>query len=119
MITLVDKNQNRIKRRLRIREKVSGTKTAPRLSIFRSSQHIYAQIIDDIAGKTLVASSTVAKGIKLSGTKSDEAVLVGKDIAKRALDKGIKKVVFDRGGYIYTGRVKSLAEGARQAGLQF
>ena len=94
----------------------------PRLSVYRSLSHIYAQIIDDVAGKTLVAASTVEKDVAelVKGkTKSEAAKIVGAEVAKRALAKGIETVVFDRGGYIYTGRVSSLADGAREAGLKF
>jgi large subunit ribosomal protein L18 len=119
MITNIDKNINRTARRRRVRGKISGTPGMPRLSVYRSSQHIYAQVIDDTTGKTLAASSTVAKGLVLSGTKSDEAGLVGQDLAAKALKAGCSSVVFDRGGYLYIGRVKALAEGARKGGLQF
>ncbi|MCL1944251.1 MAG: 50S ribosomal protein L18 [Firmicutes bacterium] len=119
MITLKDKNKSRDKRRARVRGRVNGTPLAPRLSVYRSSQHIYAQIIDDIAGVTLVSSSTIAKGIKLEGNKTQEADIVGQDLAKKAIAKGITKVVFDRGGYLYHGRIKSLADGARKGGLIF
>ena len=119
MITLKDKNKSRAKRKARVRGRISGTPSAPRLSVYRSSQHIYAQIVDDIAGTTLVSSSTVAKGLKLKGTKKEEAEIVGQDLALKAKGKGIDKVVFDRGGYLYHGRVKALAEGARKGGLNF
>lgn len=120
MINKINKNQVRQKRHLRIRQRVIGTKETPRLNVYRSTSHIYAQIIDDAEGKTLVSSSTIAKGLNVSGkTKSEAAKAVGEDIAAKALKAGITQVVFDRGGYLYTGRVKSLAEGAREAGLKF
>jgi large subunit ribosomal protein L18 len=112
----------RIRRHERIRKEVSGTPERPRLSVYRSLNHMYAQIIDDSRGNTLVAASTLDKD--LSGEKGHKgnmnmAKKVGALIAKRALEKGLKKVVFDRGGYLYHGRVKALAEGAREAGLEF
>ena len=122
MISKIDKNADRIKRHARVRAKISGTPEKPRLSVYRSLSHIYAQIIDDVAGNTLVAASTVEKDIaKLvkGKTKSEAAKIVGAEVAKRALAKGIETVVFDRGGYIYIGRVSSLADGAREAGLKF
>ena len=122
MISKIDKNQERKRRHLRVRNKVSGTAAAPRLCVYRSLNHIYAQIIDDTVGNTLVAASTLDKAIKadLAGkTKSEDAKLVGELLAKKALEKGIETVVFDRGGYLYTGRVASLADGAREGGLKF
>ncbi|MBR2615040.1 MAG: 50S ribosomal protein L18 [Clostridia bacterium] len=122
MITKINKNEDRQKRHRRVRKKVSGTASAPRLCVYRSLNHIYAQIIDDTVGNTLVASSTLDKEVKaqIEGkTKKEEAKIVGEVLAKKALAKGIEKVVFDRGGYIYTGRVESLADGAREAGLKF
>lgn len=122
MITKKDKNQDRQRRHLRVRKKVSGTKETPRLCVYRSTNHIYAQIIDDVAQRTLVACSTLEKGIKeqLEGkTKTECAKLVGVEVAKKALAAGIETVVFDRGGYLYTGRVESLADGAREGGLKF
>lgn len=122
MISKIDKNQERKRRHLRVRNKVSGTAAAPRLCVYRSLNHIYAQIIDDTVGNTLVEASTLDKAIKadLAGkTKSEEAKLVGELLAKKALEKGIETVVFDRGGYLYTGRVASLADGAREGGLKF
>ncbi|MBO5926827.1 MAG: 50S ribosomal protein L18 [Clostridia bacterium] len=122
MISKIDKNADRLKRHERVRNKVSGTAERPRLSVFRSLNHIYAQIIDDVAGKTLVACSTLDKQVVESVkelTKKEAAKVVGTEIAKRALEKGITEVVFDRGGYIYTGRVESVADGAREAGLKF
>ena len=105
---------------MRIRDKVNGTAAVPRMNVFKSTCHIYVQLIDDVAGKTLVSSSTIAKGVSVTGKKKvDAADIVGKDVAKKALKKGIKKVVFDRAGYLYTGRVKALADGARAGGLEF
>lgn len=114
--------EGRIRRHLRIRKKIFGTPERPRLSVFRSLKHIYAQIIDDTIGHTLAAASTLDPEIReeLKGkTKTEQAKLVGKLIAKRALEKGITKVVFDRGGHKYHGRVKALAEAAREGGLIF
>lgn len=122
MISKIDKNADRIKRHQRVRRKISGTAERPRLSVYRSLNHIYTQIIDDVAGKTLVACSTVEKTIAAEVkdlSKKEAAAVVGKEIAKRAIEKGITEVVFDRGGYVYTGRVQSLADGAREAGLKF
>lgn len=104
----------------RIRKKVKGTSERPRLAVFRSLNHVYAQVIDDVNGVTLCSASSVEKGVGLdSGGNIDAAKSIGKLIAERAKEKGINSVVFDRGGYIYHGRVKSLAEAAREAGLQF
>ncbi|MBO4478756.1 MAG: 50S ribosomal protein L18 [Clostridia bacterium] len=122
MITKIDKNSERIKRHKRIRNKISGTPERPRLSVFRSTNHIYAQIIDDVNGVTLAAASTVEKTIAEAVkemTKSEQAKYVGGEIGRRALEKGVKTVVFDRSGYLYMGRLEALAEGAREAGLQF
>lgn len=122
MINKQSKNVSREKRHLRVRKKISGTAERPRLNVYRSEMNIYAQVIDDLAGVTLVAASTLDKEIKekLSvGSNKEAAKAVGELIAKRAIDKGIKTVVFDRGGYIYHGRVKELAEAARSAGLDF
>lgn len=120
MITKVDRNVNRKKRHARVRRKVSGTAERPRLNVFRSNKHMYAQIIDDEKGVTLVSASTLDKELELESTGNVEAAAkVGELIAKRALDKGIKAVVFDRGGYMYHGRVKALAEAARENGLEF
>jgi large subunit ribosomal protein L18 len=108
----------RIRRHERLRKKVAGTPERPRLSVFRSNVHIYAQVIDDVVGHTLAAASSVeAEGI--SGTKTEQAVAIGKLVAQRALDAGITKVVFDRGGFRYHGRIKALADAAREAGLNF
>lgn len=122
MISKINKNLDRKKRHARVRLRISGTAECPRLCVYRSLNHIYAQIIDDTVGNTLVASSTLDKEVKaqIEGkTKKEEAKIVGEVLAKKALAKGIEKVVFDRGGYIYTGRVESLADGAREAGLKF
>jgi len=112
----------RKRRHLRVRAKVKGTDSSPRLCVFRSLNHIYAQVIDDVQGHTLAAASTLDEGIReeLSGkTKTARSELVGSMIAKRALNRGIKKVAFDRGGFKYHGRVKALAEAAREEGLKF
>jgi large subunit ribosomal protein L18 len=119
MIKKVSSNAARLKRHARIRRKISGTAEAPRLNVFRSNAHIYAQVIDDVSGKTLAAASTVEKNFESGGTKKEQAKKVGIAVAKAASAKGIKKVIFDRGGYQYHGRVKELAEGAREGGLEF
>ncbi|MBR2160738.1 MAG: 50S ribosomal protein L18 [Clostridia bacterium] len=122
MIGKIDRNAARAKRRLRVRGKVSGTADAPRISVYRSVENIYAQVIDDTKGITLCASSTLDKALKesLQGkTKVEQAKMVGEDLAKKALAKGITKAVYDRGGYLYTGRVAALAEGARKGGSKF
>ena len=119
MIKRPDTRGQRIKRHKRVRAKISGTAERPRLSVFRSEANIYAQIIDDVAGNTLVAASTVEKGFEGNGGNCDAAKKIGAVRAERALQKGIEEVVFDRGGYIYHGRVKALAEGAREGGLKF
>ena len=120
MIKKVDKNQTRIKRHLRVRNKVNGTAESPRLCVRRSSKHIYAQIIDDVEMRTLAAASSLDKELGLEHTSNKEAAKkVGELVAKRAIKNGIKEVVFDRGGYVYHGRIKELAEGAREAGLDF
>ena len=122
MVTKIDKNQDRLKRHARVRRKISGTAEAPRLCVFRSLNHIYAQIFDDVKGHTLVACSSVEKEIagQVEGKdKKGVAKLVGQKLAEKALAKGISVVVFDRGGYLYTGRVASLADGAREGGLKF
>ena len=109
----------RIKRHNRVRGKISGTAERPRLCVFRSENHIYAQVIDDVAGNTLAAASSVEKGFEGNGGNIEAAKKVGLKVAERCLEKGIDTVVFDRGGYIYHGRVKALAEGAREGGLKF
>lgn len=120
MIKKINKNEIRVKRHRRVRSSIAGTAARPRLSVYRSATNIYAQVIDDESGKTLASSSTIAKGVDVKGkTKSEAAAVVGADVAKKALAAGISVVVFDRGGYLYTGRVKALAEAAREAGLTF
>jgi large subunit ribosomal protein L18 len=112
----------RKRRHVRVRKKISGTAARPRLNVFRSLSHIYAQVIDDVEGRTLVAASTLDPDLRegLGGVrKSEQAKLVGKLVAERARAKGVDKVVFDRGGYLYHGRVRALAEAAREAGLEF
>ncbi|HHW48513.1 MAG TPA: 50S ribosomal protein L18 [Clostridiaceae bacterium] len=122
MIKKPVRNKERLRRHERVRKKVKGTPERPRLNVFRSLTNIYAQIIDDTTGHTLVAASTLDKALKGKlkyGGNKEAAAEVGKLIAEKALEKGIKKVVFDRGGYLYHGRVKALAEAAREAGLEF
>ena len=122
MLKKIDKNQVRLDKHERIRNTLAGTSDRPRLSVYRSTQHIYAQIIDDVSGKTLTSASTMDKDLasKLAGlNKSSKAEKVGEAVAKKALKLKISKVVFDRSGYLYTGRVAALAEGARKAGLEF
>ena len=119
MIKRPDTNAQRLKRHKRVRAKISGTPETPRLDVFRSEKHIYAQIIDDVAGNTLVAASSVEKDFEGLGSNKEAARKVGKLVAERAVAKGIEEVVFDRGGYIYHGRVQELAEGAREGGLKF
>lgn len=127
MITKIDKNAVRQRRHARVRKTVVGTATAPRMNVYRSLNHIYVQIIDDRAGDvkggvTLAAASTMDKAVKekIAGmTKTDAAKVVGAVAAERAMAKGVETVVFDRGGYLYTGRVKAVADGAREAGLKF
>ena len=122
MIKKESRNKVRAKKHLRIRNRFSGTTERPRLAVFRSNNHMYAQIIDDTVGKTLVSASTVQKDVKDQLEKTndvDAAAYVGKVVAERALAAGIKTVVFDRGGFIYQGKVKALAEAAREAGLEF
>ncbi len=112
-----------LKKRSRIRKKISGTPERPRFTVYRSQKHIYAQIIDDVAGKTLVTASTLSKELKdeIAKVKSpiDVCKMIGKETAKKALEKNIHQVVFDRNGYLYHGRVKAIADGAREAGLKF
>ena len=122
MISKIDKNAIRVARHERQRHYFGGTPERPRLNVYRSLKHIYAQVIDDVAGVTLAAASTVEPEIaaQLEGKdKKQAAELVGETVAKRAKDKGVEKVVFDRGGYLYTGRVEALANGARKVGLDF
>ena len=118
MISKQDKNVSRVRRHARVRAKISGTSEAPRLCVYRSNKNIEAQIIDDVKGVTLVSSSSMTLKLE-NGSNVEAAAKVGKDIAEKALVKKIKKVVFDRSGYIYHGRVKALAEAAREAGLDF
>lgn len=122
MINKKSRSKVRAKKHLRIRNRFSGTAERPRLAVFRSNNHMYAQIIDDTVGNTLVSASTVQKEVMAELEKTNNvaaAAYLGKVIAQRALDKGIKKVVFDRGGFIYQGKVKALADAAREAGLEF
>ncbi|MCX7773498.1 MAG: 50S ribosomal protein L18 [Clostridia bacterium] len=122
MIKTIDKNQIRLRKHDRVRKKITGTAERPRLCVFRSAKHIYAQIIDDVSSTTLVAASSLDEALKgkleYTGNK-DAAKEVGKLIGAKAVEKGIKQVVFDRGGYLYHGRIKELADGAREAGLDF
>ncbi|WP_053361329.1 50S ribosomal protein L18 [Bacillus sp. FJAT-27251] len=120
MITKADKNATRRKRHARVRSKISGTEARPRLNVFRSNKHIYAQLVDDVNGVTLASASTLDKDLNFDSTSNlDAAVKVGELVAKRAVEKGISEVVFDRGGYLYHGRIKALADAARENGLQF
>lgn len=114
------KNEKRLRIKSRIRKVVSGTEARPRLAVFRSNKEIYAQVVDDVTGKTLAASSSRDKDISaVKANKSERATMVGKAVAEKAIKAGIDTIAFDRGGYLYHGRVKSLAEGAREAGLKF
>lgn len=122
MIRKPNSNEARLRKHTRVRKKITGTTERPRLNVFRSLKHIYAQVIDDTTGNTIVAASTLdetLKGKVAFGGNKEAAQAVGKLIAEKAIDKGIKQVVYDRGGYIYHGRVKELAEAAREAGLEF
>ena len=119
MIKKPDTNVQRLKRHKRVRAKISGTPERPRLNVFRSEKNIYAQIIDDTTGRTLCSASSVEKDFDGSGSNKEGAKKVGRTVAIRAKEKGISEVVFDRGGYIYHGRVRELAEGAREGGLEF
>ena len=119
MVKKPDSNKQRLLRHARVRAKISGTAERPRLNVFRSSKHIYAQLIDDVNGVTLAAASTMDKAFEGNGGNKEAARKVGQMIAQKALEKGICDVVFDRGGYVYHGRVKELAEGARESGLKF
>jgi len=123
MISIKAKRENRLKRKKRVRKKIKGTPERPRLTVFKTAKHIYAQIIDDSTGRTLVAASTISKDFKakargISGNIKG-AVLVGETIGKKGIEKGIKKIVFDRNGFLYHGRVKALADAARENGLAF
>jgi large subunit ribosomal protein L18 len=113
------KNEIRLRIHKRIRNKLAGTGARPRLAVFRSLNHIYAQLIDDQQGRTVVAAASTEKDLRGKGGNLEGAKLIGKTVAERAKDKGITKVVFDRGGYLYHGRVKALADAAREAGLEF
>jgi large subunit ribosomal protein L18 len=115
----LSKLEARLRRKRRIRKKMSGTAEKPRLSVYRSLNHIYAQVIDDDTGTTLASASSLAKGFDGSGSKSEKASRVGTLIAERCQAQGIKQVVFDRGGYLYHGRVQAVADAAREAGLEF
>lgn len=119
MVSKPDSNANRLKRHVRVRAVISGTAQRPRLGVFRSLSNIYAQLIDDKTGTTLAAASSLDREFEGAGGNKDAARKVGLLIAKRAKEKGIESVVFDRGGYLYHGRVKELAEGAREGGLKF
>ena len=119
MVKRIDKNAMRLKRHVRVRGKISGTPECPRLNVFRSNANIYAQLIDDVNGVTLVAANTLEKDFEGATGNAEAAKKVGAALAERAKAKGIENVVFDRGGYIFHGRVAALAEGAREAGLKF
>ena len=119
MVKKPDKNTARLKRHARVRKKISGTAARPRLNVFRSTKHIYAQLIDDVAGVTLASATSMEKGFEGFGGNKEAAKKVGMAIARKAQEKGISEIVFDRSGYIYHGRVKELAEGAREGGLKF
>ncbi len=119
MIKKFDSNKARLKRHRRVRTKISGTPEVPRLCVFRSAKHIYAQIIDDVNGVSLASASSMVKGFDANGGNVEGAKKVGELVAKAALEKGIEAVVFDRGGYLYHGRVQALAEAARENGLKF
>jgi large subunit ribosomal protein L18 len=119
VINKEDRRFSRIRRHIRVRRKISGTAECPRLNVYRSLNGIYAQVIDDVAGNTLVAASTLDKEVKTKASNIEAAKEVGTLIAKRAVKAGIKNVVFDRGGYIYHGKIQALAEAAREAGLEF
>lgn len=120
MITKLDKNATRRKRHARVRAKLSGTAARPRLNVFRSNKHIYAQLIDDVNGVTIASASTMEKDLGLESTSNLEAAQkVGELVAKRAVEKGTTSIVFDRGGYLYHGRIKALADTARENGLEF
>lgn len=119
MVNKPNSNEARLKRHRRVRAKISGTSECPRLNVFRSSKHIYAQIIDDVNGVTLAAISSMEKNFEGNGGNKDAARKVGQAIGKMAIEKKIEQVVFDRGGYLYHGRIKELADGARESGLKF
>lgn len=119
MVKLVDRAKARARRHARVRAKVSGTAACPRLNVFRSAKHIYAQVIDDVTGTALCAASSMEKGFEGNGGNVEGAKKVGEMLASACKEKGIEEVVFDRGGYVYHGRVQALAEGAREGGLKF
>lgn len=122
MVSKESRSKIRVNKHRRLRNRLSGTPNRPRLAVFRSNNHMYAQIIDDVAGNTLVAASTLQKDVKAELKKTNDveaAAYLGTVIAKKALEKGITEVVFDRGGFIYQGKIKALADAAREAGLQF
>ena len=122
MISKIDKNALRKRRHVRVRKTITGTAETPRMSVYRSTTNIYVQLIDDVNGVTLTSASTLEKAVKgqIAGkTKTEAAKIVGQPVGERAKEKGIEAVVFDRGGYLYTGRVQALADGARDAGLKF
>jgi large subunit ribosomal protein L18 len=119
VITKLDKNASRKKRHARVRSKITGTATRPRLNVFRSNKYIYAQLIDDVNGVTLASASSMEKDFEGSTGNLEAAAKVGETIAKRAVEQGLTSIVFDRGGYLYHGRVKALAEAARENGLEF
>ena len=122
MVSKESRQEVRAKKHMKIRNRFSGTAERPRLAVFRSNNHMYAQVIDDTVGNTLVSASTLDKDVKAELTKTNDveaAAYLGKVIAKKALDKGITTVVFDRGGFIYQGKIKALADAAREAGLEF
>ena len=122
MVSKKSRSEVRAKKHMRVRNRISGTAEKPRLAVFRSNNHIYAQIIDDVEGKTLAAANTLQKDVKAELEKTNNveaAAAVGKVIAQKALEKGIKTVVFDRGGFIYQGKIKALADAARETGLEF
>ena len=115
----LSKEYRRKRIKMRVRKSINGTASTPRLSVFRSNKSIYAQLIDDLAGTTLLSAASTDKATKVEGTKSEQANLVGKALAEKAVAAGITQCVFDRNGYLYHGRIKSLAEGAREGGLKF
>ncbi|MDF2537107.1 MAG: hypothetical protein K0S76_128 [Herbinix sp.] len=122
MVSKENRSEVRVKKHLKLRNRFTGTPERPRLAVFRSNNHMYAQIIDDTVGNTLVAASTLEKSVKAELQKTNDvaaAAYLGNVIAKKALEKGIKAVVFDRGGFIYQGKIKALADAAREAGLEF
>jgi len=119
MVSKPDSNKARLKRHARVRAKISGTGSCPRLCVFRSAKHIYAQVIDDERGVTIASASTMSKDFEGNGGNKEAAKKVGLAVAKAAIEKGVKDVVFDRGGYVYHGRIKELADGAREGGLNF